>query len=141
MNIFRRKLLIYPEIQLPLLKNTMIGFLILVLLQVAGLAFSMIWLTQQTQLSMDIIVDYRILKPWKTLLYISIITPVFVNLAVAVYFHLFISNRFAGPLYRLEKELDKYIENGSSVNISFRENDNLKNLAQKINLAINKSKD
>lgn len=140
MNIFRRKLLIYPEIQLPLLRNSIIGFLILVVLQVSGLVFSMIWLTHQTQLSMDIVVDYRILKPWKTLLYISIIAPVFVNLIVAAYLHLFISNRFAGPLFRLEKELDKYIENGNSVNISFRENDNLKNLAEKINQAINKSK-
>lgn len=140
MNIFRRKLLIYPEIQLPLLKNTIIGILALVTFQVVGVVLSMLWLTQQTQLSMDIIVDYRILKPWKTLLYISIIIPVFVNLAIAAYIHLFISNKFAGPLYRLEKEIDKYIENGNNLNISFRETDNLKSLATKINQAVNKSK-
>ncbi|MBC7741760.1 MAG: hypothetical protein H7061_06170 [Bdellovibrionaceae bacterium] len=135
MFFLRRKLFIYPEIQMPILKQVMGGLFLLSILQILGVSLSMVWLRHQTQLAIELVVDYRLLQPWKNLLYLSIILPILVNILIGIYLLLFISNRFAGPLFRLERELDKYIENGGKLQVHFRENDNLKALAHKVNLA------
>lgn len=135
MNVFRRKLFIYPEIQMPLLKQVMGALFFLSVLQVLGISLSMMWLRYQTQMSIELVVDYRILQPWKTLLYLSVVVPIVVNFLIGIYLLLFISNRFAGPLFRLERELDNYIANGGKLQVKFRENDNLKVLAKKVNVA------
>ncbi len=135
MNVFRRKLFIYPEIQMPLLKQVMGALFFLSFLQILGISLSSVWLQRQTQMSIDLVVDYRLLQPWKNLLYMSVIIPIFVNFIIGVYLLLFISNRFAGPLFRLERELDNYIEKGGKLQVKFRESDNLKVLAQKVNIA------
>ena len=49
-----------------------------------------------------------------------------------------LSNRIAGPLYRLEKELDARISGEKSGPIKVREKDVLKSLADKINILLNK---
>ncbi len=135
MNVFRRKLFIYPEIQTPLLKQVLGALFFLSILQILGISLSMVWLRHQTQMAIELVVDYRLLQPWKTLLYLSIIIPIVINFIIGIYLLLFISNRFAGPLFRLERELDKYIEHGGKLQVSFRQNDNLKKLAQKVNTA------
>jgi hypothetical protein len=135
MNVFRRKLFIYPEIQTPLLKQVLGALFFLSILQVLGISLSMVWLRHQTQMAVELVVDYRLLQPWKTLLYLSVIVPILINFLIGLYLLLFISNRFAGPLFRLERELDKYIENGGELHVKFRENDNLKVLANKVNIA------
>lgn len=48
------------------------------------------------------------------------------------------SNRIAGPIYRLERELDKVISGERVSHIRLRKNDELKVLADKINKLINK---
>ena len=48
-------------------------------------------------------------------------------------FILIFSNRIAGPLYRLEKTLDKFLQGEDVDVIRLRENDELKELASKIN--------
>ncbi|MBC7420483.1 MAG: hypothetical protein H7328_07110 [Bdellovibrio sp.] len=135
MNVFRRKLFIYPEIQTPLLKQVMGALFLLSILQILGVSLSMVWLRYQTQMAVELVVDYRLLQPWKNLLYMSIVIPIIVNFVIGLYLLLFISNRFAGPLFRLERELDKYIENGGKLHVSFRQDDNLKGLAEKVNIA------
>jgi len=45
-------------------------------------------------------------------------------------------HRIVGPLYRLEKELDKMIEGKPITKIRFRKNDKLTNLADKLNTLI-----
>ena len=135
MNVFRRKLFIYPEIQTPLLKQVLGGLLILSILQVIGVSLSMIWLRYRTGLAVELVVDYRLLEPLKAFLYLAIIVPIIINFIIGLYLLLFISNRFAGPLFRLERELDNYLEKGGKLNVKFRENDNLKVLADKVNRA------
>jgi hypothetical protein len=51
-----------------------------------------------------------------------------------------LSHRIAGPVYRLEKELDDRIEGEKQGLIHLRERDELKSLADKINRLIEKSK-
>jgi hypothetical protein len=134
MNILRRKYFIYPEIQLPLLKQIAIGLTLLTILQVSGVILSMHWLEAVSKADISIVVDQRVLGPWKTLLFLSVCIPIVLNMAIGLSIVLYVSNRFAGPLFRLEKEIDLFL-NGEKkeLKVKFRNNDYLHSLAEKIN--------
>ena len=51
-----------------------------------------------------------------------------------------LSHRFAGPLERLEKELDEILAGNTAHRISLREKDDLKGLALKINALLDRLK-
>lgn len=134
MNFLRRKYFIYPEIQLPLMKQAAIGLALLTILQVAGIVLSMYWLESVAQADISIVVDQRVLGPWKRLLFLSVCIPVVLNLAIGMFIVLFVSNKFAGPLFRLEKEIDLFIKGEKKdLNVKFRNGDYLHTLAEKIN--------
>ena len=138
MMIFRRKYFIYPEIQKPILIQIISGVLILSVLQIGLIYLSMFWLERSTQLNLSILVDARVLGPWKKLLILSLVIPTAMNLMISTFIALYISNKFAGPIFRIEKEIDSHLinKNKSSVeplNIKLRKNDYLKSLALKIN--------
>ena len=59
-----------------------------------------------------------------------------ITLFVIWFMALELSHRIAGPLYRLEKELNERIEGNKSGPIQLREKDELKALADKINKLI-----
>ena len=141
MNILRRKYFIYPEIQLPLMKQTAIGLTLLTILQISGVVLSMYWLESVAKADMSIVVDQRVLGPWKILLFLSVFIPVVLNLAIGLFIVLFVSNKFAGPLFRVEKEIDLYLKGEKKeLNIKFRNNDYLHTLSDKINkLAVTKN--
>ena len=141
MNILRRKYFIYPEIQLPLMKQTAIGLTLLTILQISGVVLSMYWLESVAQADISIVIDHRVLGPWKNLLFLSVCIPVVLNLAIGLFIVLFVSNKFAGPLFRVEKEIDLYLKGEKTeLNIKFRNNDYLHTLSDKINkLAIKKT--
>ena len=71
---------------------------------------------------------------------INIIVAVILPVALlAIWFMaLELSNRIAGPIYRLEKELDRIISGEKSTHIKLRKNDELKSLADKINRLMTK---
>ncbi len=141
MNILRRKYFIYPEIQLPLLKQIAIGLSILSALQVVGVYLSMQWLAAVSQADISIVVDQRVLGPWKNLLFLSVFIPVILNLIIGIFIVLFVSNKFAGPLFRLERELDQYISGEKNeLTVRFRQGDYLHRLAEKINKVVPLSK-
>lgn len=134
MNILRRKYFIYPEIQLPLMKQTAIGLTLLTILQISGVVLSMYWLESVAKADISIVVDQRVLGPWKILLFLSVCIPVVLNLAIGLFIVLFVSNKFAGPLFRVEKEIDLYLKGEKKeLNIKFRNNDYLHTLSDKIN--------
>ena len=141
MNILRRKYFIYPEIQLPLIKQTAIGLTLLTILQVSGVFLSMHWLEAVSKADISIVVDQRVLGPWKILLFLSVCIPVVLNLAIGMFIVLFVSNKFAGPLFRLEKEIDLFLKGEKKeLNVKFRNNDYLHTLSEKINkLAVTKN--
>ena len=134
MNLLRRKYFIYPEIQLPLLKQIAIGLTLLTILQVSGVFLSMHWLEAVSGADISIVVDQRVLGPWKTLLFLSVCIPIVLNMAIGLSIVLYVSNRFAGPLFRLEKEIDLFLKGEKKeLNVKFRNNDYLHSLAEKIN--------
>lgn len=141
MNILRRKYFIYPEIQLPLMKQIAFGLVLLTILQISGIILSMSMLEAATKADISIVVDQRVLGPWKNLLFLSVCIPVVLNLAIGLFIVLFVSNKFAGPLFRLEKEIDSYIKGEKKeLNVKFRNGDYLHSLSDKINkLAVSRN--
>ena len=137
MNIFRRVFFIYPEVQKPLLKQVALTVLLVSIVQSLCIYLSMRWLEKTIQADISIVVDYRVFGSWKTLLYLSVIIPLVVNFILTLAFVLVVSNRFAGPLFRLERDLDDYLSGKKDkVLIKFRKDDYLKTLADKINLLL-----
>ena len=134
MNVFRRKYFIYPEIQMPLLKIIFVGLFMLSVFQTLGIYLVMKWLEVKTQVDMSILVDYRIFNLWNKFLIFSILFPIILNFTLGIFIVLFFSNKFAGPLYRIEKEIDEHLKNSDKkLNIQFRKGDYLTKLAHRIN--------
>lgn len=71
---------------------------------------------------------------------INIIVAVVLPIALlAIWFMaLELSHRIAGPIYRIEKELDKIIAGEKGTHIKLRRNDELKSLAEKISRLIHR---
>lgn len=134
MNLFRKTYFIYPEIQRPLIKMVLFGLVLITLFQCGFIFLSMKWLETKIQADISVVVDYRVLGPWRNLLYLSVCFPIVINTLVGLAFILYVSNRFAGPLFRLERELDRYLSNENEVlEVKFRKDDYLHSLAVKIN--------
>lgn len=134
MNLFRKTYFIYPEIQRPLIKMVLFGLVFITLFQCGFIYLSMKWLEAKIQADITVVVDYRVLGPWRNLLYLSVFFPIVINALVGLAFILYVSNRFAGPLFRLERELDRYLANeNEALAVQFRKDDYLHSLAMKIN--------
>lgn len=134
-NFLRRKYYIYPELQKPLIKFIFASIFIVSAVQSLFIYFSMKWLEAKTQVDMSIVVDYRVLGPWKSLLYVSVLLPMFLNFILGFFILLYVSNKFAGPLFRLERELDMHLSGQKpTLHVQFRDSDFLQSLAKKINL-------
>lgn len=58
------------------------------------------------------------------------LVPLFVLL---LFWGLILSNRFCGPLNRIEKDLDKILEGDYSIRFKVRENDGIKGIVDKLN--------
>ncbi|MES2801553.1 MAG: hypothetical protein V4654_03595 [Bdellovibrionota bacterium] len=141
MKFLRRQYFIYPEIQKPLMMQIFVGLTILSIIQMAGIYLAMKWMGAQVAADISIVVDYRVLGPWKNFLYLSIILPMIINLLIGTFIVLYTSNKFAGPLFRLEREIDRYL-NGEAdhIQVKFRTSDYLHTLATKINAIDQKTK-
>ena len=61
-----------------------------------------------------------------------------VAIIIILYFSYRLSNRLAGPIGRLYKELDKRVTENSKEHIIFRDGDDLSDLADKINAILDK---
>lgn len=59
-----------------------------------------------------------------------------VVLLVVIVFGIFITHRIAGPLFRLNRELSKLVEGDTEVNFSLRKRDELKPIAEKLQLLV-----
>lgn len=141
MNFLRRQYFIYPEIQKPLMMQIFVGLTLLSILQIVGIGLAMKWMGQQVAADISIVVDYRVLGPWKNFLYMAIVLPMIVNLVIGIFIVLYTSNKFAGPLFRLEREIDRYLGGETeSIQVKFRTSDYLHSLANKINAIEEKSK-
>lgn len=132
--VFRRRYFIYPEIQKPLIKQVVIGLTLLNLVQVLCLFLTMKWIESLVQGNISLVVDLRILGVWQKLIYASVIVPVLFNIVISLFITLYVSNRFAGPLFRLEREIDHFLAgNTNNLDVSFRKSDYLHSLSRKVN--------
>lgn len=130
---FRRKLYIYPEIQNPIIKNFIITMILVSLFQILCIYGSMYWLQKITQAQIDIVVDRRVLGPWKNFLFLSILAPLVINGLISFLYILWSTNKFAGPVFRIEREITSYLKNEKSeLELDLRKNDSLKSLAKLI---------
>lgn len=64
-------------------------------------------------------------------IYLAIGLPII--FLIIFFYAVIISHRLAGPIFRLEKDLDRIIAGDHSVRVKFREKDALDNLANKLN--------
>lgn len=136
----RRQLLIYKEIQIPILKNMIFLLIALAAIQILGLFAAIKFLEWKTQMPMQVVVDFRILDWFKNILFLSILIPIIFNSIIGVYFLLHFTNKFAGPLFRLERELDECINTDKPFAIKFRDDDYLRSIAAKLNTYFQKKK-
>ena len=65
--------------------------------------------------------------------FIYITTSLILCMMIIVYAWLVISNRFAGPVYRIQKNIEGYLQEGTFLPIKLRKNDALGNLADTVN--------
>jgi hypothetical protein len=134
MRFLHRQYLIYPEVQLPLVRNVLITLMIVSTIQILGIYFSMQWLQNLTRVKLDILVDQRVLGTWKNFLFLSILIPIIINALLSIFIVLVISNKFAGPIYRLEKEIREVLNKERPLlNVKLRKDDYLKRLADMVN--------
>jgi methyl-accepting chemotaxis protein len=72
-----------------------------------------------------------------------ILPPLLINnlaiMALIIVIGIFASQRIAGPLYRLEKDLDRVLGGEKGVRIKIRKKDNFSYLAEKVNALIERS--
>ncbi|HBQ21787.1 MAG: hypothetical protein A2Z91_04735 [Deltaproteobacteria bacterium GWA2_38_16] len=68
--------------------------------------------------------------------YLAIGLPII--FAIIFFYAVIISHRLAGPIFRLEKDLDRIIAGDHSVRIKFRTKDRLDNIADKLNQVLNR---
>lgn len=102
-------------------------------LQILCIYGSMYWLQSVTQSQLDIVVDRRVLGPWKNFLFLSILGPLVINAVISLFYILWSTNKFAGPIYRIEREITSYLKNEKTeLNLNLRKDDSLKKLAQLI---------
>jgi len=77
-----------------------------------------------------------VLKKINTMLVVGLV-PLFVLLFL---WGLMLSHRFAGPLERVEEDLDKILEGDYSVRFKVRKKDDIKNIVNKLNRLLEKFK-
>lgn len=81
---------------------------------------------------MNLINDYM----WIYFIYMT--TSLVLCAMVITYAWLVISNRFAGPAYRIRKNIENFLQGEKFVKIKLREKDALGNLAESVNNLVNK---
>lgn len=139
MQIFKKKYFVHPEIQRPLIVIFLSSFSFLLVIQIVALYVSLFWLSHMAEMNISLVVDFHLLDVWKRILFFIFFISGAVNLGLSVFMTMFISNKFAGPIYRLEKELDLFISGEKKeFSVNFRRTDYLRPLAQKINEVLQK---
>lgn len=134
MRWFRKQYYILPEIQRPLIIQIAVILTLLSIFQALGVHLAMKWMASRVAADISLVVDYRVLGEWKKFLYLSIFIPALINIIVGVVIALYVSNKFAGPLFRLQREMNRYLSGEvKKMELNFRTDDYLHSLANTIN--------
>lgn len=84
--------------------------------------------------------DYILMVAGERSLVTAVTVGVFIIFVSYIAVGLLLSNRIAGPLYRIEAALKKYLETGEYSDIKLREGDLFSSLADLLNKSISKNK-
>ncbi|MCC2679349.1 MAG: hypothetical protein K0R29_1925 [Pseudobdellovibrio sp.] len=131
----RTKFLIYPEIQMPLVYIGITLVLIISLIQILTLIifiYKYRYGDAQFHWSSLQEVVFNIFYYRARLLLILVVPFLLICFFLGRYL-LFISNKFAGPIYKIEKELDQINETGTFREIQIRSSDFLQKFVEKLN--------
>jgi ABC-type multidrug transport system permease subunit len=138
---FRKRLLVYPELQRRLIAYMMWLGLIIVIIHIIGSLFFLsntIATLHAADLSSEAEVSSVIVQIWLKASLITLASVVGV-IAVFSYFSLRFSNKIAGPTLQMKNKLANYIQNDDLEVIKLREKDYFKDLAELINQALAKN--
>ncbi|MDP8259500.1 MAG: hypothetical protein P9L96_00620 [Candidatus Gygaella obscura] len=72
--------------------------------------------------------------------YLGFLSGYMIIFVILVYFIIVMSNRTFGALFRIEEDLNKFIDGDKSVRVKLRKRDHLKGLAEKINTVLDSNK-
>ena len=132
----RKQYFIKGPIQSRYLILTLISMVVPTFLVMGGLYYLQATLMAQELALPESIYGHLIPVLKKVNLYLAVALPI-LFLIIFIY-AVIISHRLAGPIFRLEKDLDKIIAGDYSVRIRFREKDKLDRLANKLNQVLEK---
>lgn len=128
----RRKIFfIKKKLQLRYVLLVFFAMIVTALISVGG-AYYLIWQTIAAELAVPEIIAETLLP---ALTKVNIMLLIFLPSAfiVMILLSILVSHRIAGPIYRVEKDLDEIVKGDYSRRIKFRAGDDLQELAEKIN--------
>ena len=128
----RKRLLILPELQRKIISPFVwMSFAVIAL----NVGFFGVFFNKVLSV-LNISGDHPVTAQLLNTLMVGVGMLLILNVGVLVsftYFFFYLSNRIAGPVFRIEKHLDFFKQTGNFDPIILRENDLLKSLADKIN--------
>jgi len=130
----RKQLIVNPPVQYKLLFLILISVIIPTLLTFMSLFFLIQSIIIEAQIENEMVYSALLFMSNKVFL-ILFIGFVFITVLLLTWSLIFI-HRIVGPLYRLEKELQKVVDGKRITKIRFRKNDSFASLADKINFLI-----
>ncbi len=125
MKIKRQNWFVDAELQSTILVRAVTYWAAVVLLMLAAPATIQSFLQPQMTLSEHLSVTWRLL--WPVLVVLTLILP------LAIHDVLKFTNRFVGPVYRLRREFDNYMNLGEISQFTIRKNDFWKELVEGFN--------
>jgi hypothetical protein len=131
----RKTLLIYPEIQKPLVYIGITLVLALTLIQILTLIYFIFkyrYGDVEFHFSMLQEVVFNIFY-YRASLLLILLVPFILTVLILGRYLLFISNKYAGPIYKIEKSLDQINETGEFQEIKIRSTDFLITFVDKLN--------
>ena len=132
----RTQYFIKGPIQSRYLILTLISMIVPTLVVAGGLYYLQSTLMAEELALPEIIYGHLIPVLKKINLYLAVALPLI--FLIIFFYAVIISHRLAGPIFRLEKDLDKIIEGDHSVRIRFRSKDCLDSLAVKLNQVLDR---
>lgn len=132
----RRRLLIKMAMQFRFLRMVLIAMLAPTIFVSACLYYFIFYLLAQ-QLAIPESIAYNLIPVIKKINFTLLVGfPLLV--ALILLWGLILSHRYAGPIYRLEKELDSIAEGNFNIRIKLRKHDELISIADRINKVLDK---
>lgn len=130
----RKRYIVNPPIQFKLVFLILASILIPTLLTFACLYYLLQSILVEAQVDNEMVYSALLFLSHKMYIILAL-GFVFITSLLITWSTIFI-HRIVGPLYRLEKELEKVIEGKKVTKIRFRKNDSFRTLADKINVLI-----